>query len=449
MKLLLLLSLVVLFGKGLCALPAPLNPTVSSVNFKYELRWTAAPGSPPGVTYEVSVTCTKKWKKVISTKELRAEVQLEDPRSTYYLCVRGRLNKTHSPRSKTIFTPFLDTTITAPNVTMSGCGNCIWMNISLPKPHRKSNIKDIRDVYKKLLYNVSWRRQEQEDIESIEATNQTVIIPHLLPGTKYCVQVKPDYSEVNFQPSPWRCVFTSTVQPSQVFAAVGSVAGVVVFILFCLFLIFFGLQYTGIICKLKEALPHPLITSLWKCSLLRLERTVPEPVSLLPETGRRQHSHWDQDSEDQGTDQVDQMEDHEEDQYMNRCEDLSSDSSSESSHVTSRCQSATTVTDHPGNLEEDIEEQKDEEAQIIKNKDRIKEESKDCKDIEEWDIELDDCEPVNLFSITIAALDLQSDQEQCDEQPLLHTPCQSDIHQQLQESDTTDQQSPMNSYMRH
>lgn len=456
--LLLLLCLAGLLDRSLCALTldAPLNLTMPSVNFKHTLRWTAAPGSPPGLTYHVKVSCSGKGGKVVKTEKLWAVIKLKNPHNVYILCVRSSLNGSTSPWSQGIrFTPDLDTKITPPKVTLSGCGKCIQMNITLPKAHRnnrKSETVDMRKIYPGIFYKVSWKQKQEEAVNFIETENQTITIAHLLQGTEYCVQVQPSYLNVNiFQPSPWECVFTSTVQPSRVFAVVSSVAAVVVVSLSALVLILFGLQYTGIICKLKVALPHPLRASLGQRSLLRLERTIPEPLFLLPETGRQKHSHWDQDEEDLETNEVGQMEDQEEDLYMNRCADLSSDSSSKCNHMTSSFQSAATVTDHPESQDEMLEEQKDEQSQILKNEGWMEKESKDSTEIEEWHKELEKYESVNLFSVTITALDLHSDQEPFDVQPLVHTPNQSDIslQQQLQEDDSADHQTQMNYYMRH
>lgn len=454
MKLLLLLLLCftgALLGKGL-VLQAPLNPTMSSVNFKHEFKWTAAPDSPPGLKYHVSAKAGREDKEKITTTKLWAEVKLKHHPDSYTLKVRSSFNGSRSSWSFLgyAFTPYLHTHITAPNVTMAGCGNCIQITITLPNA--------IREIYRGLmLYKVSWKKKQETTVENIEEyQNTTIIIPHLLQGTEYCVQVKPYFLEVSFESSSWGCVFTSTVPKSQVFAIVGSVATLVVVSLSAMVLILFGLQYTGVLCKLKDALPHPLSTSLLQRSLLRLEKTVPEPLSLLPEKGRPQHSHWDQDEDGLETNELDHMEDQEEDQYTNRCVDLSSDSSSRCSCASS-CQSAATVTTSAKSQDEGTEEQRNEQVESIKNEDWMKKQSKDCTEIEEWHKELEKYESVNLFSV-ITALDLQSDLEPCDAQTLEPCDAQSLAHmpyqlefglQQLQESDNEDQETQMNCYMRH
>lgn len=454
MKLLLLLCLAGVLDRGLfeLELPAPLNLTMSSVNFNHELRWTAAPDSPPGLRYHVSVVCSKRNKVAVTTKKLWTKVDLTNPCDIYTLCVRSSFKGSKSPWTKRItFTPYLDTKITAPNVTLSGCGKCIQMNITFPVAHKKCEVSGSK-IYPTLSYKVYWRQKlEEEAGEPIQTENQTVIITHLLQGTEYCVQVQPIYQDLNnFQPSSWQCVFTNTGQPpSPVFAVVGSVTVLVVVSLSALFLIVIGLQYTGIICKVKEALPHTLRASSGRRSLLRLEKTIPEPLFLLPETERQQHGHSDQEEEHLETSELEQMEDQEDGLYMDRCADLSSDSSSKCCR-TSSFQSAATVIDQPGSQNEMIAEQKDEHSQVIKNQEWVKKESKDCIEIEEWHKELEKYESVNLFSVTITALDLQSDQESSDVQPLVHTPELLDIglQQPVLEDDSADQQT-QNYYMSH
>lgn len=457
MKFLLLWLAAALLDSGLCelALPPPLNPTVTSVNFKHELRWTEAPGSPSGLRYHFKVRSSEKRAKVNSTTNLRAEVILEEPTATYTPYVRSSFKRAKSPWSKgKNFTPYLNTNITAPNVTLAGCGKCIQVNITLPKAHRKSGIKDISKIYKRLLYKVSWRQKQEESVESIETENQTVVIPHLFQGTEYCVQVLPMYLDLNtFEPSPWECVFTGTVQPSQVFAIVGSVAAAIIVILSVLVLLFFGLQYTGIICKVKEVLPHTLSASSQLRCPLRPEKTVPETLLILPESGRQQHSPSDQEEEELETNELDQMENQEEGLYMDRGADLSSDSSSKCSRITSSFLSAAPVMNQPGS-QNIIEIQPEEQTQVVKNQDWIKTDSKDCVEIEEWHKELEMFGSVNLFSVTTTALNLQPDQEPDDVQPLQRTPEPSDIvivdqQQLVLEDDSEDQDSQMNYYMRH
>lgn len=426
MKLLLML-LTALLGRGVCLLP-PLNLTMSSFNFKHKLHWTAAPDSPPGITYHVCARRSESSKQVATSESPWAEVKLKHLRDTYILFVKSCLNKTCSlPSINFKFTPYLNTVITTPNVTMSGCGTCIWMNISLPKAHTASGLKDLSKIYPTISYNVSWRRKTNEEVAFRVTRNQTDIIPHLLPQTEYCVRVRPSYMEVIFQPSPWRCLFTSVLQPSPVFAVVGLVATLVVLSLLALILILFSLQYTGLMCKLKETLPHRLLTNSWEPPLLRPERTVPEPVSLLTGTEGRQDSHWDQDEEDQETNQAEQGEDQEEGQYMNRCPDLSSDSSCGFGPVSSSCQSTAAAVSLPESQDEETVEVKDD--QTVNNESwRIKE-SQDDND-EEWDKELEKYESVDLFSVTITTMELQPDQEPC-EQSLLYT--ESPTHQQPSE----------------
>ncbi|XP_055086713.1 cytokine receptor family member b1 [Periophthalmus magnuspinnatus] len=448
MNLLLLACLMVCLCTALVP-PAPHSLYMWSFNFRHVLHWTAAPGSPPGLEYHVYNRC--QGDKVGTTKKTWAAVQLK-PEDKYRLCVRSHFNMTLSPPSKIIsFTPFLKTNITAPNLTISGCGTCIQMNISLPKPHHTSGLQDIRDIYRDISFNVSLMKKGQETRTFTETKSQTVVLQYLSPGTEYCVQVEPRYQDIIFQHSSWTCVFTSPAR-SSVFAGMVSVAVLVVFLLLAVGLVFFGLQYTGIICKLREAKPHTLITSLRQHSLLVVERTFPEPVSMSPRPERLQYSPWYQ--EDQEGNQVEnQQEDQEEDLYMDRGVDLSSDSSLRCGHVTTSIQSAATVTDHSGHPSEVMDQQREEKEQIMKADDRAGRRSLDSK-VLEWRKVLERDEGVNLFSVTVAALDIRSVEELSDELALLHTPCHTLLPLQPQDVDidhkyAADLQEKSNYYMRH
>ncbi|KAJ0005948.1 hypothetical protein NQD34_015842 [Periophthalmus magnuspinnatus] len=188
MNLLLLACLMVCLCTALVP-PAPHSLYMWSFNFRHVLHWTAAPGSPPGLEYHVYNRC--QGDKVGTTKKTWAAVQLK-PEDKYRLCVRSHFNMTLSPPSKIIsFTPFLKTNITAPNLTISGCGTCIQMNISLPKPHHTSGLQDIRDIYRDISFNVSLMKKGQETRTFTETKSQTVVLQYLSPGTEYCVQVEP------------------------------------------------------------------------------------------------------------------------------------------------------------------------------------------------------------------------------------------------------------------
>ncbi|XP_072300272.1 interferon alpha/beta receptor 2-like [Eucyclogobius newberryi] len=439
MKLLLLACLT-----RLCtavALPAPRNLYMSSLNFRHVLHWTAAPDSPPGLNYHVY--SRSRVNSLAESTKTWAAVRLPKHEDVYRLYVKSCINTTCSPASSTIsFMPFMQTNISAPNVTISGCGTCIQMNISLPETHRNSRIQDI---YKNLSFHLFLRRPGQETVVITEPAAQTLVIPNLMPGTEYCVQLKPQYLEVNFQPSSWKCVFTSPAPPSA-FAAVVSVSVVVVVLLLAGLLVLLALQYTGIICKLKEAMPHTLIASLRNHSLLSLERTCPELVSLPPRPERPQHSPWDQEEEEE----EDQEEDQEEDPYMDRGADMSSDSSLRCGHVTTSSQSAATVPELSAYPRAGFDEHEEKE-QTVKADDRMKRGLLEGKEEEEWHKELQKDESVNLFSVTIAALDVPCEEGPSDDLPCLNMPCHTLLPQQTQDTDDelTDLLADRSYYMHH
>lgn len=454
MKLLLLLSLTILLYTALGLLPAPQNLSVSSVNFRHTLHWTPGPGTPKGAIYQVSKRCPKKH---FETTKTEAELRLQ-PMDTNCLRVRSSFNKSSSPWSKKIFfTPYLDTTITAPDVTVSRCGECgqcITVNITLPRPHNSSGIQDIREVYRDVNYKISIKTGQ--DVVQIQTRNQTEVIPHLLPASEYCVQVKPEYLNVKFQLSPLICVFTSIAQPSQVFAVVGTVTVLVLLGVSTLILVLLSLQYAGILCKLKEALPHTLITVLSSSSPLNPEKTDSQPVSISPVPEKVQAS---SSTTDSSSDEEDYLESGA--LYKDRGADLSSDSSSSGGHVSQSSQSSA-VAEQSERVSERTYEGKHEEK-IQSEGEKVEIMQKDSEEPDKWDEGLENSGDVNLFSVivTVAALDLHPDTDPhpSDLEPLLHTDFRSEMcndsplpqqqHLSDMEEEEEEEEVEMSNYMCH
>lgn len=447
MKLLLLLSLTIQLYTALVSLPAPLKLSISSVNFRHTLSWTPGPGTPLGTQYRVY-----RYPKhlMVTTTETWADLNM-DPIDTEKLYVMSWFNHSLSLQSKRIsFTPYVDTTITAPHVSLSGCGDCIEVNITLPRPYNSSGIQDIRDIYPGLIYEVFTKKQGQEKMTHSKTENQTELIKHLQPYSEYCVQVKP--KKDNFNASQWKCVFTSIAQPQpQVFAVMGAVSVLVFLSVSALILILLSLQYAGVLCKLKEALPHTLNRILSPSYPLNPERADTQPVSIITVPERVQAS---SSTADSSSDEEDHLEESAA-LYMDRGADLSSDSGSSGDHVTQISQS-TAVPELSESVSERIYEGKQEIQNEGEKVELIKNESRDSED--KWDEGLENSGDVNLFSITVAALDPQPSStadSSSDLDPLLVTDCHSEtgsdspLPQQQPLDMEEEEEMEMSSYMCH
>lgn len=446
MNLLLLLYLIILMYTALGSLPAPVNLSVSSFNFHHVVHWTPGHGSPPDALYLIYKRCPKNLKLIKNSTKTWAEVIL-DIMDTQKLCVQTSFNNSLSPLSNSItFTPYLQTTITVPNMTVSGCEKCVQVNISLPR-----DVSKYRTIMDNVNFNVSWKEQGEEAAKFIQTKNSTVVIEHLHHGSEYCVQVSPRYLKIIFQPSPWICVFTSQALQRPVFAVVGVVAALLVLSISALALVLVCLQYTGLICKLKEALPQTLIAALVPGSPLSLERTVPERVFIIPRTERGLPFSNTQDSSSDEEDDREQSGAH----YIDG-DHLSSGSSSSCVPGTQSSQSA---PKHAGILMERINERQEEAhgdkgGKCKKVENVMKNESRDSQKQEIWEDVLEASENVNLCSVTTAALvsHREDDPKELDLEPLFKTAIKSDSHlpDQQQFSDTEqEEETELSNYMRH
>ncbi|KAM9802238.1 uncharacterized protein ACBT44_014604 isoform 4-T5 [Syngnathus typhle] len=150
-------------------LPTPSNLSVNSVNFLHILHWDPGPGTPPGVQYTVfSRLSGEKVKEALNDYTTATSLQLRLDDYKYYLTVQAFFNGTWSPESEEIsFTPFEQTLIGPPKVMVTDCGNCILINISLPKADKSSGIpnNDILAFYKGK-FRVLWKKSNKTEIHA-------------------------------------------------------------------------------------------------------------------------------------------------------------------------------------------------------------------------------------------------------------------------------------------
>ncbi|XP_044073816.1 cytokine receptor family member b1 isoform X2 [Siniperca chuatsi] len=223
------------------------------------------------------------------TKTSSIKVKL-DNNIKYYLTVKASYNQTLSPESsKVIFTPFKDTKIGSPKLSLAGCGKCIQINISLPEADRSSRIDDIQKFYN-AHFKVSWKKRE-EAVVSCETQNKSYTLNNLEDGMEYCVQVHTKiYLNKNTEPSTWNCIFTSIVEPSRGPHVLGAVAALLFLIVSVLMTTVFCLYYTGFLCKLMSTLPRSLTVSLSQGYTLTPERTIHDQISISSEM-EKQRTH--------------------------------------------------------------------------------------------------------------------------------------------------------------
>ncbi|XP_071341594.1 cytokine receptor family member b1 isoform X2 [Trachinotus anak] len=268
----------------LSSLPAPVNVSVDSVNFHHVLRWDPAPGTPQGAEYRISrrVQGTNRI-QVLKSRTASRQLKL-DKNKLYYLSVKASYNQTLSPDSHTVnFSPYKDTKIGPPELSVAGCGNCIQINMSLPEADKSSGISDIHKYYD-VHFNVTLRKTSgKPELRSSVTRNKSFTLNNLQEGVEYCVQVHTKIRlNQNTKPTPWKCTFTGSVERRDP-VVLGAVAALLIVVMGVLITSVFCLHYTGFLCKLKATLPTAVIMALSQGYILTPEGTIPEPVCISSE----------------------------------------------------------------------------------------------------------------------------------------------------------------------
>ncbi|KAM6955782.1 cytokine receptor family member b1 [Lycodopsis pacificus] len=321
----LVLYLTLLLDPVLSYIPAPVNLNISSVNFRHVLHWDPGPGTPAGAQYRYTKRVsgrTPKHRPNLTTTSLNLKLSLN---TKYSLTVQASYNQTLSEESDPVtFTPFTDTIIGPPKVSLAGCGNCIHLNMSLPEAG--PGFKDMKMFSATVQFKVFWRKHKGAEQSAI-TRNNSYTVNNLQIDTEYCVRVDiMSNTNKNTLPSAWNCTFTSVVEPSRDPVFLGAVAALLA-VLGALMSVMFCLYYTGFLCKLKAALPRVLAEVLSQGHTLTPERTVPDNISI--EKQRKHNNPLAPQAATRGTDSDEEDEEEEgENVYVDRDAELSSGESS-------------------------------------------------------------------------------------------------------------------------
>ncbi|XP_038870841.1 uncharacterized protein LOC120064374 isoform X1 [Salvelinus namaycush] len=315
---------------ALCSLPAPVNVSIESLNFHHVLRWRAGPGTPPGTVYKISRRKNHSLQFLHQTNMTSHGLDLKFPKEEHKFCVWASRNLSESPVVETTFTPFTQTVIGSPILSLDGCGNCLEINITLLE------IETIKKIYgKSLSFDIYWKRAGETKPQMTQTTNVAYMLENLEVGMEYCVRV---YTRIstnhNTRSSGWKCAYTSILEPNRVPTVVAGVSVVLSVSGVGLMVLTFGLFYMGFLCKLKTHQPRGL-TALVEGFFLIPERTIPDLVSISSKTeeqgkARRSKTHHDRENSNQAGEEEEEEEEEEggNDDYMDRAAGLSSDSSS-------------------------------------------------------------------------------------------------------------------------
>ncbi|XP_024141651.1 interleukin-20 receptor subunit alpha [Oryzias melastigma] len=278
--LLFLICLARIPGSAPLDLPAPVNVSVVSINFAPTLQWDPGPGTPAGTLYRVSKrTNNKKFKLLDRLTNATSMVLKLNASNMFQFRVWATFNGSESKKTEVEFDPYTDNVVGPLNLSLSGCGSCLRVNISLPEADRHSGVPDIQKLYDSS-FKVFWRKGSQGKVEELSTKNKSFTLSNLEKGVEYCVQA--DMSGQNPKktiPSAWSCAFTSPAEPRTGAAAVVT-SLILLFILSMMVLS--GLFYTGFLCELKATRPRALMTPPAKVPIFTPDETLLDPVSITP-----------------------------------------------------------------------------------------------------------------------------------------------------------------------
>ncbi|XP_039674198.1 interferon alpha/beta receptor 2-like [Perca fluviatilis] len=436
----LVLYLLLLLDSVLGSLLAPVNLSINSLNFHHVLRWDPGPGTPPGASYKIIRRVNQKdvYMPTNRTLKIRSfKIRLPEYNVDYVLTVRAYYNQSESPDSrKLFFNPSRHTKIGPPKVSLTGCGNCIQINISLPKAEHGSRIKN-QDMKPLLnpVYEVFWRKPKGA-LKSIETTASLYNLTNLQIGTEYCVLVHPKSNvNKNTSPSAWNCTFTSIVEPRDLFV-LGAVSGSLILAVGVLMSSMFCLHYTGFLCKLN-ALPRVLHDALSHGYTLTPERTIPDNISISAgvEKQRKLNNPRTPQPATRGSNLEEEDEEEKEEEehvYMDRAVELSSGESSCQNSVDVSGNSKVAASGGSGSLTVETEVPDTEfEVEVTRgrlDRDEDKAEGVEVSLMPEVHVTVEVHEPedkeevcessgnINLFSVTLAALAVCEEGEEEEEE---------------------------------
>ncbi|XP_041857671.1 cytokine receptor family member b1 isoform X1 [Melanotaenia boesemani] len=490
-------------------LPAPDKLSVKSVNFHHVLHWEPGPGTPPGTTYWITRLERKRENSSLqSTNQTSFKLKLNNTKKIYKFAVWASYNKSRSPQSKTItFIPFRDTTIGPPELSVTGCGTCLQINITLPKADSRSGIHDLQKFYD-AAFKILWRkenerksearavqednarnssssdcervvqgtgditfirRQTEDCVMELDTLNQSFTLSSLEKGVSYCVQVHTKIrTNKNTEPSGWHCNFTSPEEPRTGPVVLGIVSAQCILVV-VLMMAMSCMCYTGFICELKVTRPRALRTVLLKSSIMTPDRTVSNQISINSETSTQRNYNNSTASPPatmDGNDEKNYYEEEEDERhlYLDRAAEPSSYESS-LQHSGDVCGSRTLAgpENHGGSAESlsaetefDQDHDKVEGAEIINNFDQIgvlgrvrggEEEEEEEEEMKEEKDTQDISDNVNLFSVFVASLAGGcEDQEEDTEESLtdfLKVSSLENLSQKVSETESEDETSQL------
>ncbi|KAJ8282237.1 hypothetical protein COCON_G00047560 [Conger conger] len=262
-----------------CTLLAPLNVTIVSFNLEHILHWLPAPGTPVTTHFRVHFLHLSEvsWKPVpwclkVDMQTLSCDVtdSFSQPSSFYMARVQafGSAQRSNWTLS-TSFIPIMDTVLGPPQVLVTGCGNCLRLQITPPTgrgPHKLLSHHLLSEF-------TCWVRRSGDNTQfSLRvSSSKEFLVEHLEPGVEYCITAA---VTVNFNthalPSQPQCAYTSPPPFNTVYALLTALS------VACLL----GVLFCGFFLSSRSAKTLPEILLSIPSLVQNLRTAAPEPFSL-------------------------------------------------------------------------------------------------------------------------------------------------------------------------
>ncbi|XP_035532616.1 cytokine receptor family member b2 [Morone saxatilis] len=267
------------------SLPAPSNVSISSFNMEHTLSFLPGPGTPSSARFSVEVLSFRKnsWKQVASCSALTAGQTcnltrtFKDPLKSYRARVRAiALNQTSYWTMSRDFYPLTDTVLGPPDVSVSGCGNCLLLQLKIPTRFTEQ----LQILYRELVLHVQRTRDGVQFRLNVQYEEE-IVIAYLQPGMEYCVRVsvKTFFGSNSVSSKPY-CAFTSPPSHSSSLYVVYCLLGA--FSVLGCFLIGFVVYGSRLSSKLLRRLPRTL--SYFLLQVLNCGRAPPECLGQISAT---------------------------------------------------------------------------------------------------------------------------------------------------------------------
>ncbi|XP_061579032.1 interferon alpha/beta receptor 2-like [Cololabis saira] len=253
------------------SLPQPSNVSITSYNMEHTLSFKPDPRTPPDTHFTVQILSSRRkpWKPVptcswlVAGQTCNLNTAFKDPSDHYRARVQAKaVNHTSRWTVSDQFQPLTDTVLGPPNVSVSGCGNCLVLQVRVPTAGTLKHDPHLKDMYWQLILHVHRTRDDARFRLQLPYKEESRIT-YLQPGVEYCVTVSVTsfftHKSVSSKP---QCAFTSSpAAQSSVCVVLGLLCAFSLLALLLLVVALYGSQLS--ITLLGRHLPRP---KLCKCS---------------------------------------------------------------------------------------------------------------------------------------------------------------------------------------